>query len=94
MNRENLIYKSNKYVYNFQQFETIKSFAKNILACKIALDDDKYQSNLLHEIVDFKKNTKPRTALYEDREMVPNPFKSKIFPLKPALSSVNLGQIT
>ena len=28
MNREDLIYETNKNVYSFQQFETIKSFAK------------------------------------------------------------------
>ena len=29
VNKENLIYKTNKYIYNFQKFET-KSFTKNI----------------------------------------------------------------
>ena len=90
VNRENLIYKTNKYVYNFQQFETIKFFAKNIFAGQSTLDNaDKYQSNLLHEIFDFNKNMKPRSfrkkkqkgdtldsinALFQGREMVINGF--------------------
>ena len=90
VNRENLIYKTNKYVYNFQQFETIKFFAKNIFAGQSTLDNaDKYQSNLLHEIFDFNKNMKPRSfrkkkqkgdtldsinALFQGREMVINAF--------------------
>ena len=39
MNRGDLIHKTNKYVYNFQQFETIRSFAKNIFANFIILDN-------------------------------------------------------
>ena len=90
VNRENFIYKTNKSVYNFQQFETIKFFAKNIFAGQSTLDNaDKYQSNLLHEIFDFNKNMKPRSfrkkkqkgdtldsinALFQGREMVINAF--------------------
>ena len=29
MNREDLIYRTNNYIYNFQKFELIRSFAKN-----------------------------------------------------------------
>ena len=32
--RENLIYETNKYVYNFHQFETTKSFDKIFLLIK------------------------------------------------------------
>ena len=31
INRENLFYRVNNYIYNFQQFETIRSFTKNNL---------------------------------------------------------------
>ena len=29
MNREDLTFETNKYVYNFQQFETVRPFANN-----------------------------------------------------------------
>ena len=32
VNRENLIYKTSNFTYNFQQFETIRSFAKKIFS--------------------------------------------------------------
>ena len=32
--RVDLVYKTNKYVYNFQQYETIQSFARNIFVDK------------------------------------------------------------
>ena len=66
---------------------------------------DKYQSNLLHEIVVLIKTRnqeflarKAKTryswwykTLHEGRKIVLNPFKSKIFPLQPPEGSVNLG---
>ena len=46
-----------------QQFKTIRTFGKNICAGKITLNNaDKDQSNLLLEIIDFNKNTKPRNS--------------------------------
>ena len=36
---ENLTHQTNKYVYNFQQFETIKSLTKNISLGNITLND-------------------------------------------------------
>ena len=63
LKREDLVYQRDKYVYNFQQFETIRSFAKTIFASKITLDNaDKDQSDLLNDFVDFKKETKPRNT--------------------------------
>ena len=54
--REDLVYETDRYKYNFQQFETIRSFAKNIYVGKITLDDaDKTQSDLLNEFPDFKE---------------------------------------
>ena len=35
VNKKYLIFEANKYIYDFQQFETIRSFAKNIFAGKI-----------------------------------------------------------
>ena len=62
-NREDLIFKINKHIYNFQQFEAIKPFAKNVLGGKTTLNNaDEYQSNLLVETMNLKKNTKPKTT--------------------------------
>ena len=64
MNREDLIYKTNNYIYNFQKFELIRSCAKNICEGKITLDNaDNEQASLLLEIDDFKKETKPKHFL-------------------------------
>ena len=65
VNRENLIFKTNKYICQFKQFETIKSSAKNIFGDKIILNNaNKDRSNLLTEIVEFKKNTKTVDKLF------------------------------
>ena len=59
--RGDSIYKTNKHVYNFQQFETIGSSSRNIFDDEITLNNaDEGRSNLLPEIVDFSKNTKPK----------------------------------
>ena len=61
VNREDLMYKTNKYVYNLQQFEAIRYFAKNIFAGKnIVNDAHKNQSDLLFEVAELKKNAKPK----------------------------------
>ena len=58
--REYLIYKTNMYVYNFQQFETLRSFGECIYEGKITLSDvDKDESNLLNKSIDFNKDAKP-----------------------------------
>ena len=60
MIRENLIFETNKYMYNFQQFVTIISFARNIYGHKVKENNaDEDQSNLLFEVAGLKKNTKP-----------------------------------
>ena len=53
-------YKTNKHVYNFQQYESIRYFAKTVFAGNITLDDaDNDQSDLWNEFVDFKTGTRP-----------------------------------
>ena len=41
VNTGDSFYETDKYVYNFQQFETIRSFEKVIFRCKITLNDAK-----------------------------------------------------
>ena len=48
INRNDLIYKSSKYVYYFRRFRTIRSFGNIIFTGKITISEvDKKQSNLL-----------------------------------------------
>ena len=52
VNTGDLFYETDKYVYNFQQFETIRSFGKIIFRCKINLNDAKKDhTDLLNKIV-------------------------------------------
>ena len=39
INRKDLKYKTNKYTYNFQQFETIRPFGESIYTSKISIDE-------------------------------------------------------
>ena len=60
--REDLIFKTNKREYNFQKFEIIRSFAKNIFGDKITLTNaDERQINLLAGFMIFTKNKNPKT---------------------------------
>ena len=58
---EDLIYKTDKYVYNFRQYKTKRSFSKNNFAGKTTSDNvDKDQNDLLSDFIDFKKGKKLR----------------------------------
>ena len=62
VDREKLVYETNEYTYSFKKFQTIKTFGRDIYEGKIMLEKaNEYQTNLLSEIIDFKKNTKPRS---------------------------------
>ena len=62
VDREKLIYKADEYTYSFKNFETIKTFGQDIYEGKITIKEaDEYQVNLLTEILNFRKNTKPRS---------------------------------
>ena len=62
VDREKLIYETNDYIYSFRNFKTIKTFGRDIYEGKITLEKaNEYQTDLLAEIIDFKKNTKPRS---------------------------------
>lgn len=59
---ENLIYKTNTWVYNFQQFETGRQFGDSIYEGKIILSDvHKSKSNWLNKFIQFNKGAKPKT---------------------------------
>ena len=84
---------------DFQRFETVIYFAKNTFAGKITLDNvNKDQANLVTEFITRNNRTKQRTREYlqkkntyesmktlfaRARAMIPNAFKSGIFPIPP-----------
>ena len=62
IDREKLIYETNEYTYSFKNFQTIKTFGRDIYDGKITIKEaDEYQTDLLAEILHFRKNTKPRS---------------------------------
>ena len=62
VDREESIYETNEYTYSFKNFQTIKTFGRDIYEGKITIEEaDKYQTGLLVEIMNFRKNTKPRS---------------------------------
>ena len=62
VDREKLIYETNEYTYSFKNFQTIKTFGRDIYEGKITIEEaNEYQTNLLAEIICFKKHAKPRS---------------------------------
>ena len=62
IDRNDLKYEANKYVYNFQQFETIRSWDDSIFSEKISISQaEEDQSSLLKNIVEFNNKSRPRT---------------------------------
>ena len=98
VDREKLIYETNEYTYSFKNFQTIKTFGRDIYEGEITIKEaDEYQADLLVEIMNFKKNTKPRSQekkqekeivlknlykFWEGREKILDAFESKIFLTK------------
>ena len=55
VDREKLIYERNEYTYSFKNVQTIKNFGRDIYEGKITIKEaDKYQKDLLVEIMSFK----------------------------------------
>ena len=62
VDREKFIYETNEYTYSFKNFQTIKTFGRDIYEGKITIKEaDEYQKDLLVEIKSFKKHAKPRS---------------------------------
>ena len=48
-------------MYDFQQFETLRSFGDNIYTGKISIDEDEMdQNNLLENMVEFNNKTRTK----------------------------------
>ena len=98
VDRENLTYKTNEYTFSFENFQTKKTFDRDIYEGKITIKAaNENQKDLLVEIMGFRKNAKPMSQVkkrekeivlknvynfFEGRERVVNTFESKIFLTK------------
>ena len=61
VDRENLIYKTNKHTYDFRKCNTIRTFGEDIHEGKITLEEaDEIQSDLLGEIKKFNDKRIPQ----------------------------------
>ena len=69
VDRENITYETNEYTYSFKNFQTTKTFGRDIYECEITIEEaNEYQANLLAEIMNFRKNTKPRSQEKKTRK--------------------------
>ena len=69
VDREKLIYETNEYTYSFKNFQTIKTFGRDIYEGNITLEKaNKYQSDLLVEIMNFREKTKPQSPEKKTRK--------------------------
>ena len=98
VDREKLIYRASEYTYDFRNFQTIKTFGRDIYEGNITLDEANIeQDNLLRDIRNFNSRTRPQNNMkiqeknivlknlfnfFEGREKLPNNFASKIFLIK------------
>ena len=65
--RKDLLYKTNKYKNNFQQYEMIRSFGESIYTDKINIDEAKMdQNNLIENMLIL--NEKSRSRKKQDKE--------------------------
>ena len=62
VDREKLVYETDEYTYSFKNFQTIKTFGRDIYEGEVTIKEaDEYQADLLTEIWDFRKYTKSRS---------------------------------
>ena len=62
VDRGNSYYRTNKYTFNFPNFPTTNTFGRDIYTGKITTKEaDEDQSNILVEILNFKKKAKPKS---------------------------------
>ena len=60
--RKDLKYETSRYKFDFQQFETIRSFGDCIYNSKISKDEvEMEQTNPLENIVNFSNKSRPRS---------------------------------
>ena len=95
--RKDLKYETGKYKYDFQKYQTIRSFSESIYAGKISIHQAEMdQTNLLEKLVNFNSKFRPKTKeskdkkqnsvsisdLHKGRELTLNALRSEIFLIK------------
>ena len=79
--RENLIYKANKYKYDFQQHETVRYFGESIYTGKVNTDKAEIDlSNLFKNLAELSKKSKLKTK--EGKSKKEKPLKVQILFMK------------
>ena len=69
INRNDLIYASSKYKYDFRNIPTIRSFGDGISNGKIATSEaDKKQNNIMKAILQFNDKVRPRSIANKDKK--------------------------
>ena len=69
VDREKFIYETNEYTYSFKNFQTIKTFGRDIYEGKITTKEaDEYQKDLLVEIMNFRKTKKKKKSKKKNKE--------------------------
>ena len=59
--QKDLRYETNRYRYDIQQSETVRSFGDSVYNGKISIDEaEMEQTNLVENIVDFSNKFRPR----------------------------------
>ena len=95
---KDLKYETKNYIYDFQQYDTIRTFGDNIYTAKINIDGSEMdQTNLSKNWEEFSVKSRLRTikdrnkkrnafesanALDEVEELVLNAFRRWLFPMK------------
>ena len=73
--KNDLKYETNKFMFDFQEFQTIRSFGDSIYTGKINMEEAEIdQNNLLKNMVNFDKKSRLRSK--EDRDEKRNTFDS------------------
>ena len=69
IDREKLVYETNEYTYSFKNFQTTKTFGRDIHKGKVTIEKaNRYQTDLLAETINFRKNTKPKSQEKKTRK--------------------------
>ena len=67
--RKVLTYETSKYIFDFQQFQTIRSFGDSIYNDKINIREAKMkQVILLVNILDFRNKSRPTKIIKKDKK--------------------------
>ena len=71
VNREKLVYETNEDSSSFKNFQTIKTFGRDIYEGNITFEEaNEYETDLLAEIMNFRKNMKPQSSEKKTRKKI------------------------